>query len=147
MRKAFLWIIRTEPTNISMEKYPYLRNFSLAIFIGNSSLRLSEVLVNFLSYCYQLSIAKKNDRSDKNLFWSSKNSGHFPIGILGQLWYLIVWIPDLCTLTYIDYEIVSFPFLDGDVTHSTSYGVYICQFIRSTRAASHVADFNTREKF
>ena len=25
---------------------------------------------------------------------------HFPIGILGQVWYLIVWIPDLCTLTY-----------------------------------------------
>ena len=25
---------------------------------------------------------------------------HFPIGILGQVWYLIVLIPDLCTLTY-----------------------------------------------
>ena len=25
----------------------------------------------------------------------------FPIGILGQVWYLIVSIPDLCTLTYI----------------------------------------------
>ena len=25
---------------------------------------------------------------------------HFPIGILGQLWYLIVSIPDICTLTY-----------------------------------------------
>ena len=25
---------------------------------------------------------------------------HFPIGILGQMWYLIVSIPDLCTLTY-----------------------------------------------
>ena len=25
---------------------------------------------------------------------------HFPIGILGQVWYLIVAIPDLCTLTY-----------------------------------------------
>ena len=23
-----------------------------------------------------------------------------PIGILGQVWYLIVSIPDLCTLTY-----------------------------------------------
>ena len=38
---------------------------------------------------------------------------HFPIGILGQLWYLIVSIPDLCTLTYIDwlkevYKIMSF---------------------------------------
>ena len=25
---------------------------------------------------------------------------HFPIGILGQVWYLIVSIPDLCTLAY-----------------------------------------------
>ena len=25
---------------------------------------------------------------------------HFPIGILGQVWYLIVSIPDLYTLTY-----------------------------------------------
>ena len=27
---------------------------------------------------------------------------HFPIGILGQVWYSFVWIPDLCTLTYFD---------------------------------------------
>ena len=25
---------------------------------------------------------------------------HFPIGVLGQVWYLIVSISDLCTLTY-----------------------------------------------
>ena len=25
---------------------------------------------------------------------------HFPIGILDQVWYLIVLIPDFCTLTY-----------------------------------------------
>ena len=29
---------------------------------------------------------------------------HFPIGILGQVWYLIVSIPDLCTLTYLNWE-------------------------------------------
>ena len=29
--------------------------------------------------------------------WCSKV---FPIGILGKVWYLIVSIPDLCTLTY-----------------------------------------------
>ena len=28
---------------------------------------------------------------------------HFPIGILGQVWYLIVSIPDLCTITYFCY--------------------------------------------
>ena len=27
---------------------------------------------------------------------------HFPIGILGQVWYLIVSIPDLCTITYLN---------------------------------------------
>ena len=26
----------------------------------------------------------------------------FDFGILGQVWYLIVSIPDLCTLTYFD---------------------------------------------
>ena len=25
---------------------------------------------------------------------------HFPVGILRQVWYLVVWIPYLCTLTY-----------------------------------------------
>ena len=29
-----------------------------------------------------------------------------------------------------DFDIVNFPLLDGDVPHSTSYGVYISQLIR-----------------
>ena len=45
-----------------------------------------------------------------------------------------------------DFEIVNFPFFDGDVPRSTSYGVYISQLIRFARASSHVADFNTRNK-
>ena len=45
-----------------------------------------------------------------------------------------------------DFEIVNFPFLDGDVPRSTSYGVYISQLIRFARASSYVADFNTRNK-
>ena len=32
----------------------------------------------------------------------SLSLSHFPIGILGQVWYLIVSIPDLCTITYFD---------------------------------------------
>ena len=44
-----------------------------------------------------------------------------------------------------DFEIVNFPFLDGDVPRSTSYGVYISQLIRFARASSYVADFNTRK--
>ena len=38
-----------------------------------------------------------------------------------------------------DFEIVNCPFLDGDVTRSTSYGVYISQLIRFARASSDVA--------
>ena len=45
-----------------------------------------------------------------------------------------------------DFEIVNFPFLDGDVPRSTSYGVYISQLICFARAFSYVTDFNTRNK-
>ena len=47
-----------------------------------------------------------------------------------------------------DFEIVNFPFLDGDVLRSTSYGVYTCisQLIRFARASSYVADFNIHNK-
>ena len=45
-----------------------------------------------------------------------------------------------------DFEIVNFPFLDGDVPRSTSHGVYISSLIRFVRASSHVADFNTRNQ-
>ena len=36
--------------------------------------------------------------------WCKTLVCHFPIGILGQVWYLIVSIPDLCTLTYFYYS-------------------------------------------
>ena len=45
-----------------------------------------------------------------------------------------------------DFEIVNFPFLDGDVPHSTSYGVYTSQLFRFARASSYVTDFNTHNK-
>ena len=45
-----------------------------------------------------------------------------------------------------DFDIVNFPFLDGDVPRSTSYGVYIPQLIRLARVSSHVDDVNTRNK-
>ena len=45
-----------------------------------------------------------------------------------------------------DFDIVNFPFLDGDVPRTTSYGVYISQPIRFARVFSHVDDFNTRNK-
>ena len=45
-----------------------------------------------------------------------------------------------------DFNIVNFPFLDGDVPRRSSYGVYIYQLIRFARVCSHVDDFNTRNK-
>ena len=45
-----------------------------------------------------------------------------------------------------DFDIVNFPFLDGDVPRSTSYWVYISQLVRFARVSSHVADFNARNR-
>ena len=45
-----------------------------------------------------------------------------------------------------DFEIVNFPFLDSDVSRSTSYRVYNSQIIRFARAPSYVNNFNTRNK-
>ena len=42
-----------------------------------------------------------------------------------------------------DFEIVNFPFLDGDVPRSTSYGVYISPLIRFPRASSYVKSRTT----
>ena len=46
-----------------------------------------------------------------------------------------------------NFEIVRFPFLDGDVPSSPSYGVYISQLIRFARVCSNVDDFNNRNLF
>ena len=45
-----------------------------------------------------------------------------------------------------DFDIVNFPFLDGDVPRRTSKGVYISQLIRFARASSNLYDFNHRNK-
>ena len=45
-----------------------------------------------------------------------------------------------------DFDIVNFPFLDGDVPRRTSYGAYISQLIRFARATSNLNDFNCRNK-
>ena len=64
---------------------------------------------------------KDYERSGKNLFWSIKRDDFY-------------------------FDIVNFPFLDGDVPRSTSYGVYISQLIRFARVSRHVVDFNARNK-
>ena len=45
-----------------------------------------------------------------------------------------------------DFDIASFPFLDGDVPRRASYGVYISHLIRFARASSNLSDFNCRNK-
>ena len=45
---------------------------------------------------------------------------------------------------YFNFEIVNFPFLDGDVPRSPSYGVYISKLIRFAKVCSNFDDFNYR---
>ena len=45
-----------------------------------------------------------------------------------------------------DFDMVNFPFLDGEVPRRTSYGVYISQLVRFARASSNLNDFNSCNK-
>ena len=45
-----------------------------------------------------------------------------------------------------DFDIVNFPFLDGDVPRRTSYGIYISQLIRFAGASSNLSDCKCRNK-
>ena len=45
-----------------------------------------------------------------------------------------------------NFEIVNFPFLDGDIPHSPSYGAYISLLIRLVRICFNVDDFNKRNQ-
>ena len=44
------------------------------------------------------------------------------------------------------FEIVNFPFLDGGVPRSVSYGVYVSRLVPFAGASGYVAGFNTRNK-
>ena len=45
-----------------------------------------------------------------------------------------------------DFDIVNFPFLNGDAPRSTSYGFHISQLILFARVSGHVDGLNTRNK-
>ena len=49
---------------------------------------------------------------------------HFPIGILGQMWYLIVSIPDLCTITY-------FLFIVTPIVRVCNCSMFCCTLLMS----------------
>ena len=45
----------------------------------------------------------------------------------------------------LNFDIMGFPFLDGGVPRSTSYGVYISQLVRFAGVCGCVAGFDARE--
>ena len=57
--------------------------------------------------------------------------------------FLLKFIISAITLILV---ILNFPFLDGDVPHRASYGLYISQLIRFARVCNHVTDLNARNK-
>ena len=48
---------------------------------------------------------------------------------------------------YFNFKIVIFPFLDGDLPRSPSYGVYISQLIRFAIVCSNDDDFKSTETY
>ena len=46
-----------------------------------------------------------------------------------------------------NFEILHFPFVDGDVPYSPHYGVYVSQLIHFARVCSNVDYFNNRNLF
>ena len=93
-------------------------------------LLLNNVLVNQI-YPFELQLNKANTSDTEAAFLDL---------------HLSISNDIVSTKFYVNFEIVNFPFLGGDVSHSTSYGVYIFQLIRFARASSYVTDFNTRNK-
>ena len=45
-----------------------------------------------------------------------------------------------------DFDIVNYPFLDGEVPRRASYGVYNSRLMRFARVCNHVTNFNARNK-
>ena len=82
---------------------PYL--FSLFLSAGKITIA-NQILRVTSSHCrgnLQGSVKLYNSKQNKFdccIFCVYMRVCHFPIGILGQVWYLIVSIPDLCSLTY-----------------------------------------------
>ena len=64
--------------------------------------------------------------------------------VLGMGFVILFWHYLSLPYIYFEFDIVNFPFLDGDVPCGPSYGVYISQLIRFARVCSHVDNFNTR---
>ena len=60
------------------------------------------------------------------------------------LWFCFLQIYD--KRDDFDFDVVKFPFLDGDVPQCPSYGVYVSQLKRFARENNHVEDVIARQK-
>ena len=72
-----------------------------------------------------------------NNLWSNVNKLLFLLGLKGKF---------MINVMILLFEIVHFPFSDGDIPRSKSYGVYISQLIQFARVSSLVAGFYTHNK-
>ena len=74
---------------------------------------------------------------------SGTEASFFGFEFIHNKWYSSTKIYD--KRNYFAFDIVNFPFHDGDVPRRTSYGVYISQLIRFTRASALVNDVTCRK--
>ena len=80
-------------------------------------------------YPTELQLNEANSSDTEAPFWTTN-------GVVSSKFY--------DKLDDLNFEIVNFPFLNGDVPRSPSYGVYSSELIRFARVCSNVVDFNNR---
>ena len=96
-----------------------------------------------------------------SFIWLQQNKITIPLNVIkhriydscSQSWYAEINNSNRL-ITYASYKheftfekYLDFPFPDGDIPRSPSYGVYISQLIRFARVCSNVDDFNNRNIF
>ena len=133
----------------------YDRDFKLCLSEGNQS-NVIDAFISIFRYLDDLMNIDNNffDSMVNHIYPSELQLNKINVSDTeASFWYLHLSISDGFVWTKIydkqndfDFGIVNFPFLDGDVPRSTSYGVHISQLIRFARVSSHVDDFNTRNK-
>ena len=131
-RKIIPMFLRQNCVNLATRKYPIIWYLDDLLNIDNPYF---EAMVNQI-YPPELQLNKANTSDTKAPFLDL----HLSI----SNGFVSCKIHDKCN--DFDFDIVNFPFLDSDVPHSTSYGIYISQLILFARVSSHVADFNAHNK-
>ena len=91
----------------------------------------------FAMFCARLFICALWSPAGKGLtswlsFVLSSVNCHFPIGILGQVWYLIVSFPDLCNLTY--FLLSPFFVFPNDLYVNLLHYMYTCCYTKTNKS-------------